>query len=114
MVKDTNNEDVFYWRNLQRVNIGNDVWIGHGAIILPGLTVGNGAVVAAGSVVTKDVEPYSIVAGNPAKEIRKRFPQSIWSELEAIGWWDWDHNTLKERVDEFYDIRRFLRLYGKK
>ena len=113
-LRDSNNEDVFHWRKLQRVTIGHDVWIGHGAIILPGLTVGNGAVVAAGSVVTKDVGPYSIVAGNPAKEIRKRFPQTVWSELEAIGWWDWDHDTLRKRVDDFYDLRRFLRLYGRK
>ena len=113
-LRDSNNEDVFNWRKMQRVTIGHDVWIGHGAIILPDMTVGNGAVVAAGSVVTKDVAPYSIVAGNPAKTLRSRFPQSIWSELEAIGWWDWDHNTLKERLDDFYDIRRFLRLYGRK
>ena len=113
-LKDFNNEDVFHWRKMQRVTIGNDVWIGHGAIILPGLTVGNGAAIAAGSVVTKDVAPYSIVAGNPAKTLRNRFPQSIWTELEAISWWDWDHDTLKERVDDFYDLRRFLRLYGKK
>ena len=96
------------------MSIRNDVWIGHGAIILPGLTVGNGSVIAAGSVVTKDVAPYSIVAGNPAKSIRNRFPESIWTELEAMSWWDWDYDTLKERVDDFYDVRRFLRLYGKK
>ncbi len=99
---------------MQRVTIGHDVWIGHGAIILPGTTVGNGAVVAAGSVVTKDVASYSIGAGNPAKVVRERFPKSIWTELEAIGWWDLDHDTLKERVDDFYNVRRFLRLYGKK
>ena len=113
-LKDANNEDVFHWRKLQRVTVGNDVWIGHGAIILPGLTVGNGAAIAAGSVVTKDVGPYTIVAGNPAKIVRNRFPQSIWTELESISWWDWDHDTLKKRVDDFYDLRRFLRLYGKK
>ena len=113
-MRESNNPDVFNWRKLQRVTIGHDVWIGHGAIILPGLTVGNGAAVAAGSVVTKDVSPYSIVAGNPAKTVRKRFPKSIWTELEEIGWWDWDHETLKERLDDFYNLRRFVRLYGKK
>lgn len=69
-MRDSNNLDIFNWRKLQRVTIGHDVWIGHGAIILPGLTVGNGAVVAAGSVVTKDVAPYSIIAENPAKTVK--------------------------------------------
>jgi phosphonate metabolism protein (transferase hexapeptide repeat family) len=67
-------EEFFAWRRASLVVVGHDVWIGHGAIILPGRTVGTGAVVGAGAVVTKDVDPYAIVAGNPARVIRQRFP----------------------------------------
>lgn len=107
------NKPFFNWRRLQRVTIGHDVWIGHKAIVLPGVTVGNGAVVAAGAVVSRDVKPYSVVGGVPAKPLRSRFPEAIWRCLEEIAWWDWDHATIKERLDDFYDIRRFLDLYGK-
>jgi phosphonate metabolism protein (transferase hexapeptide repeat family) len=106
------NSSFFNWRRLQRVRIGHDTWIGHKAIILPGVQIGNGAVVAAGSVVTKNVPPYTIVAGVPAKPVRQRFPEAIWQALEKICWWDWDHDTLKVRLEDFYDIRRFLALYG--
>ncbi|MDJ0623217.1 MAG: DapH/DapD/GlmU-related protein [Desulfocapsaceae bacterium] len=106
------NQPFFNWRRLQRVTIGHDVWIGHKAIVLPGVTVGNGAVVAAGAVVSRDVKPYSVVGGVPAKPLRSRFPEPIWRCLEEIQWWNWDHETIKERLDDFYDIRRFLDLYG--
>lgn len=79
--------DIATLKQTKEVVIGNDVWIGHGAIILGGLTIGNGAIIAAGSVVTKSVEPYAIVAGNPAKMIRKRFSDTIISEVEALQWW---------------------------
>ncbi|WP_380056450.1 CatB-related O-acetyltransferase [Falsihalocynthiibacter sp. SS001] len=73
--------------------IGNDVWIGHDAKIMPGVTIGDGAIVAAGAVVAADVAPYSIVGGNPAGEIRKRFAPEVIDALLAIKWWDWplDH-----------------------
>lgn len=108
------NEPFFHWRRLQRVTIGHDTWIGHNAIILPGVTIGNGAVVAAGAVVTRDVKPYQVVAGVPAKPLRSRFPEGIWRVLEEMGWWHWDHETIKERLDNFYDIRLFISLYGGK
>lgn len=111
--RDEDNSAFFDWRKRQRVSIGNDCWIGHKAIILPGITIGNGAVVAAGAVVTKDVAPYTVVAGVPAKTVSKRFSKQIWEALEETAWWDWDHETLKERMDDFYDIRTFLQLYGK-
>ena len=107
------NESFFNWRRIQQVIIGHDIWIGHKAIVMPGVKIGNGAVVAAGAVVTRDVPPYAIVAGVPAKPIRTRFPEAVWHRLEAIGWWDWDHATIKARLDDFYDIRRFIDLYGK-
>lgn len=68
--------------------IGHDVWIGHGVIIVGNVNIGNGAIIAAGSVVTKDVAPYAIVAGVPAKEIRKRFSDIIIQEIETLQWWN--------------------------
>ena len=69
--------------------IGNDVWIGYNATIMPGVTIGHGAIVASQSVVTKDVPPYAVVGGNPATMIKLRFDQSVIDELVAIAWWDW-------------------------
>ena len=77
--------------------IGNDVWIGYQSCILSGVTIGNGAIIGAKSVVTKDVPPYAIVAGNPAKFIRYRFPQETIDKLENLAWWDWDISVIKER-----------------
>ncbi|RYE09381.1 MAG: CatB-related O-acetyltransferase [Sphingobacteriaceae bacterium] len=70
--------------------IGNDVWIGYQATIMPGVSVGDGAIIGSGAVVTKDVEPYSIVGGNPAKTIRKRFNEAEIKTLLKMRWWDWD------------------------
>lgn len=69
--------------------VGNDVWIGYEALLMPGVKVGDGAIVAARSVVTKDVPPYAIVGGNPAKVVKARFPDEVVTELLAIRWWDW-------------------------
>ncbi len=82
------------------VEIGNDVWIGHGAIVLPGVTIGHGAVIAAGAVVTKDVAPYDVVGGVPAKHIKWRFAQSIRKRIMALAWWDWPHEKLGDVVDD--------------
>mgnify|MGYP002079099623 CR=1 FL=1 len=90
-------------RMTAKVVIGHDVWIGHGAIILPGVTIGHGAVVAAGAVVTKDVAPYAIVAGVPARFLKWRFPQEISARIIALAWWDWEHDRLAQAVD---DMRR--------
>lgn len=76
--------------------VGNDVWIGYQSCILSGVTIGNGAIIGAKSVVTKDVPPYAIVAGNPAKFIRYRFPQETIDKLEHLAWWDWDISVIKE------------------
>ncbi|WP_114286249.1 CatB-related O-acetyltransferase [Candidatus Halocynthiibacter alkanivorans] len=69
--------------------VGNDVWIGHGAQILPGVTIGDGAIIAAGAVVSRDVAPYSVVAGNPARLVRMRFDSEVVAALLSIRWWDW-------------------------
>ena len=103
----------FDWRRAHRVAIGHDVWIGHGAVILPGRTIGHGAVVAAGSIVTKDVQAYSIVAGNPACKIRDRFAPDIAERLTRLAWWDWDHDMLRERLPDFrlLNIEAFVEKY---
>ncbi len=93
----------FAHRHEAVVTVGNDVWIGHGAIVLPGVTVGDGAVIAAGAVVSKDVAPYTIVGGVPAKTIRLRFPPQISTQLQQIAWWDWSLETIIERLADFQD-----------
>lgn len=69
--------------------VGNDVWIGYEALIMPGVSIGNGAIVSSRSVVTADVAPYTIIGGNPAKPIKARFEPDVVSKLEALAWWDW-------------------------
>jgi hypothetical protein len=93
--------DFFTWRRASQVHIGHDVWIGHGAIVLPGRSIGNGAVIAAGSVVTKDVAGYTIVAGNSARFVRQRFAEDIPTRLEALAWWDWEHSRLHRALVDF-------------
>ena len=82
------------WDNKGDIIIGNDVWIGYEAVILAGVTIGDGAIIAARAVVTKDVPPYTIVGGIPAKPIRRRFDENTVQKLENLRWWDWD----KERI----------------
>lgn len=77
------------YRQSKRVTIGNDVWIGHGAVIMPGVSIGHGSVVGANAVVTRDVGHYTIVAGSPARPIRPRFPSDIVDRLLTLQWWDW-------------------------
>jgi virginiamycin A acetyltransferase len=78
--------------------IGNDVWIGYNATIMAGVTIGDGAIIGTNSVVTKDVEPYAIVGGNPAKLIKKRFSDIEIAELMEIRWWDWDIEKISRNV----------------
>lgn len=77
------------WDNKGDIVIGNDVWIGYEAVIMAGVHIGNGAIIAARAVVTKDVPPYTIVGGVPARPIRKRFGEAVIQKLEALQWWDW-------------------------
>ena len=88
--------------------IGNDCWVGRRAMVLSGVTVGDGAIIGAGAVVASDVAPYSVVAGNPARVIRMRFDERTVERLLAVQWWTWDDDTIKERIDLFDDIERFL------
>lgn len=93
--------------------IGHDTWIGHNAQIKPEVTIGHGAVVASGSIVTKDVDPYTIVAGTPARVLRLRQPNDIAQRMIAMAWWDWDHSTLRDRLDDFRSlaVAAFLEKY---
>lgn len=103
----------FDWRRAHAVTIGHDVWIGHGAIVLAGRSIGTGAVVAGGAVVTKDVPAYTIVAGNPARPIRLRFPNEIADRLQSLAWWDWEHRKLRTVLDDFrsLSVEDFLARY---
>lgn len=94
-------ETIFAWRRQNRVTIGHDVWIGHGATVMPGVTVGNGAVVGAGAVVTRDVAPFTIVAGVPARPIRARFAPELAARIEALAYWDWPHAALRAALADF-------------
>jgi acetyltransferase-like isoleucine patch superfamily enzyme len=92
--------------------IGNDVWIGMNAIVMRGVTIGDGAVVAANSVVTRDVEPYTIVGGVPARPLKRRFSPEIAEALQRSKWWDWPDRVLSERLAEFHAPEDFVRKYG--
>jgi len=78
--------------------IGNDVWIGYQAMIMPGVTIGDGAIIASRAVVTSDIAPYTIVGGNPAIQIRKRFDDKIIERLLELKWWDWDIEIITENL----------------
>lgn len=99
----------FAARRADRVVIGNDVWIGHAVTVLPGVSVGDGAVLAAGAVVTKNVAPYTIVGGVPARLLRERFSRAIAARLARIAWWNWPFDTIMQRLGEFQtpDIEAF-------
>lgn len=88
--------------------IGNDVWIGHNATIMPGVKIGDGAIIASNATVVRDVDPYTIVGGNPAKEIRKRFSSEEIEHLLNLKWWDWPLEKITERVKDLCsaDIER--------
>ena len=109
VVEDKFQEEVYLEKPYQ-IQIGNDVWIGTGAILFDGVTIGNGAIVAAGSVVNKDVPSYAIVGGVPAKVIKYKFSEEIIKNLEKSLWWEKDENWLKENVENFSEVENFLKL----
>ena len=86
------------WDNKGDIVIGNDVWIGYEAVIMSGVKIGNGAIIGTRAVVTKDVPPYTIVGGVPAKPIRRRFDDATIEKLEVLRWWDWDYEKIKRSI----------------
>ncbi|MGW8369861.1 MAG: DapH/DapD/GlmU-related protein [Gammaproteobacteria bacterium] len=107
-------QEFFDWRRANSVTVGHDVWIGHGATLLPGVKIGNGAVIGAGAVVSKDVAPYTIVGGVPATLIRERFPAATGAAMDALAWWDWDHDRLHDALADFraLDAEAFVSKYS--
>ncbi len=103
----------FEWRAENGIVIGHDTWIGHGAVIMPGVKVGHGAIIGSNAVVTRDVADFAIAVGVPAKPIRQRFPLSIADRLLALGWWDWSHDKLHAALPDFrrLGIEAFLEKY---
>ena len=111
---EADDEAVFAWRRDNAVTLGHDIWIGHGVTVLAGVSIGSGAVVGAGAVVSKDVAPYAIVAGVPARPIRARFPAVIAGRLQALAWWDWPHDRLRAALPDFrsLSVEAFLEKHG--
>lgn len=92
----------------KKTTIGNDVWIGNRALVLQGVTIGDGAVIGAGSVVTKDIPPYEVWAGNPAKKIKDRFDDQTKEKLLNIQWWEMSEEKLKKLGDLFSDPKKLI------
>jgi len=109
----TDDDDWFARRRARRVSIGHDTWLGHGAQVRPEVTIGHGAVVAGGAIVTKDVPPYMIVAGIPAAPLRARLSPQISDRMMALAWWDWPHDRLRAALDDFraLEAEAFLARY---
>ncbi|WP_170385385.1 chloramphenicol acetyltransferase [Ruegeria atlantica] len=105
--------DWFAHRASRTAKIGHDTWIGHAAIIKPEVTIGHGAIVASGAVVTKDVAPYTIVGGVTAQPIRRRFSEVITARMLALEWWDWDNQRLRSALPDFrtLSVEAFLEKY---
>ncbi len=93
--------DFFARRAARTAHVGHDTWLGHGAMVMPEVRVGHGAVLAAKAVATKDVAPYTVVAGVPARVVRRRFPEAVAERLSALAWWDWDHARLRAALPDF-------------
>jgi hypothetical protein len=105
--------DFMTHRASRRTVIGPDTWLGHGVIVKPDVTIGAGAVIAAGAVVTKDVPPYMIAAGVPAQPLRPRFTPGVADRLMALAWWDWSHDRLRAALMDFRSLQAeaFLEKY---
>ena len=108
-------EEVFEkYISSKKTVIGNDVWIGRNATLIAGVRIGNGAVIGAGAVVTKDVPDYAIVVGVPARIIKYRFSEEIIKKLNMIEWWNWSDDLIAERYEDFFNIEVFVKKYGDK
>jgi phosphonate metabolism protein (transferase hexapeptide repeat family) len=103
--EDAGDDDAWFrHRRSRRTVIGHDTWLGHGAQVRPEVSIGHGAVIAGGAIVTKDVPPYMIVAGIPAIPMRRRFAPDIAERMVALAWWDWPHDRLRATLDDFRSL----------
>ncbi len=103
--EDAGDDDAWFaLRRSRRTVIGHDTWLGHGAQVRPDVTIGHGAIIAGGAIVTKDVPPYMIVAGIPAVPMRPRFALDIAERMMALAWWDWPHDRLRATLDDFRSL----------
>lgn len=112
---DAENDAVFFAHRRSRTTlIGHDTWIGHAAMIKPEVTIGHGAIVASGAIVTRDVAPYTIVAGTPAAKLRDRHDPAVVADLLALAWWDWPHDRLRTALDDFRSLSAaaFVKRHG--
>ena len=103
----------FEWRAENGIEIGHDTWIGHGAVIMPGVKVGHGAIIGSNAVVTKDLADFAIAVGVPARTIKQRFSDDVAGRLDAMKWWDWSHEQLHQALPDFraLGIEAFLEKY---
>ena len=110
---ETDDQSFFDWRASTPITIGHDTWIGHGAVIMPGVTIGNGAIIGSNAVVTKDVAAFAIAVGVPARTIKQRFTDTVAGRLDALAWWDWDHDRLRLGLQDFrtLSVEAFLDKY---
>jgi phosphonate metabolism protein (transferase hexapeptide repeat family) len=101
-------------RQSRRTVIGADTWLGHGVIVKPEVTIGIGSIIASGAVVTRDVPPYMIMAGIPATPLRPRFPAAVAERMQALAWWDWSHDRLRQALPDFRKLpaEAFLEKYA--
>lgn len=106
--------EIFDWRRQDKVVIGPDVWIGHNAIVMPGISIGAGAAIGSGAVVTKDVPPFAIVVGVPARVLRLRVDERTAEMLMRMAWWDWSHDRLDAAMPDFraLDAAAFAEKYA--
>ena len=108
---ETDDEEFFAWRQAHRCRVGHDVWMGHGTLLTAGCKVGIGVCTGSGSVITKDIPPYAIVGGVPAKVIKFRFDPKTIEKLMRIAYWEWDHETVKARFKDLYNVNEFVEKY---
>ena len=111
-LSDRDDEEFFAWRRAHPCVVGHDVWIGHAAVILPGVSIGTGAIVGAGAIVTRDVEPYQVVAGVPARPLRFRFSSDVITRILKSRWWEWGRPQLEERWEDLCSLPTFLEKYA--
>jgi len=105
---ETDDTAFFDWRRAHKCTIGHDVWIGHGAIVMPGVEIGHGAIIGSGAVVTKNIPPYAIAVGVPAKVIKYRFDEKTIEALLSIEWWNWDRAQLEKNFKDLNDVPTFI------